>query len=240
MGTNFGDYIIELRGKANLREAAKKIGISHTYLRSLEIGEKTSPSYETILKLSQAYNVHVNEILKRIHPGIDDEYYLIDPLEGSDIETLGKTKAFDKHIRSYIHTLIGDDERDFYHTIKDEVFNRVGEILNNHEVNNPQKSIVFSDKDGFKNDIPEQVANMILDIDNAQFQWDVLQELQDIAHEFHIKWNSAYEAGARQPRPTKLELIIERENITYNDKPLDDPDRQRILDMLKLIFPDRQ
>jgi transcriptional regulator with XRE-family HTH domain len=58
----FGKYIKSLRGKRSLREMGKVVGISHTYLSSLEDGfdprSKNSrwPSIETLRKLAKAYS----------------------------------------------------------------------------------------------------------------------------------------------------------------------------------------
>ncbi|MNW38890.1 HTH-type transcriptional repressor RghR [compost metagenome] len=154
-------------------------------------------------------------------------------------ENENKISPISQDIRYFITLLIGDRERDFYHSIEDTLFKRVAELFNKFNVQSKRK-ITVSDVNGLREDIAEQCADMILEVDNAQFHWEVLQELHDIAHEFHIKWNSDYEIGARQPRPKKLEEIVEYGHITYKDQPLEDSDRQRILDMLKLLFPDRQ
>lgn len=63
MMQGFGDFLGNLRGKMTLREAAKRSGLSHTYIRELE-NEKTRssgtkkvmPTPETLKKLSGAYN----------------------------------------------------------------------------------------------------------------------------------------------------------------------------------------
>jgi transcriptional regulator with XRE-family HTH domain len=71
--TNMGklaEVLRELRGTKSLREVSKRAGISHNYLRNLEIGidprTKTpiNPSPETLKKLSDAYNYPYEELLK--------------------------------------------------------------------------------------------------------------------------------------------------------------------------------
>ena len=60
---SFGNYLIKLRNTESLRETAKAIGISHTYLYSLEQGydsrngNKRTPSVLTIYKIASYYNV---------------------------------------------------------------------------------------------------------------------------------------------------------------------------------------
>ncbi|NHN31355.1 helix-turn-helix domain-containing protein [Paenibacillus agricola] len=57
----FGKFLESLRGSMSLREAAKKSGLSHAYIRDLELeknrstNEKITPSPDTLQKLSNAY-----------------------------------------------------------------------------------------------------------------------------------------------------------------------------------------
>lgn len=57
-----GDLLKELRGKESLREASKRIGISHTYLDTIEkgfdkrSGKPVKPTPETLKLLSEAYD----------------------------------------------------------------------------------------------------------------------------------------------------------------------------------------
>ncbi|MBU6949283.1 helix-turn-helix domain-containing protein [Staphylococcus haemolyticus] len=60
---DFGKKLKELRGDRSIREASRNIGISHTYLDSLEkgidprTGKERKPTIEVIHKLSKYYNV---------------------------------------------------------------------------------------------------------------------------------------------------------------------------------------
>lgn len=66
-----GDLLKELRGKESLRDASKRIGISHTYLDTLEKGvDKRSgsivkPSPETLKMIAEAYNYDYEELMVR-------------------------------------------------------------------------------------------------------------------------------------------------------------------------------
>jgi len=68
--SELGKLLKELRGKESLREAAEKIGISHTYLRILEKGvdlrsgnpAKATP--ETLKLISKAYNYPYPKLLE--------------------------------------------------------------------------------------------------------------------------------------------------------------------------------
>ena len=68
----FGKYIKQLRGDKSIRCAAKDIGISHTYLDTLEKGidKRTnsviSPSVVTVNKVANYYNVSFNDLCDMI------------------------------------------------------------------------------------------------------------------------------------------------------------------------------
>lgn len=66
---SFGKFLEQLRGKLSLRKAATKSGLSHAYIRDLELGRNRStndvikPSPDTLRKLSQAYDFSYTELL---------------------------------------------------------------------------------------------------------------------------------------------------------------------------------
>ncbi|MFF5948138.1 helix-turn-helix domain-containing protein [Staphylococcus pasteuri] len=66
---DFGKKIRELRGKESIRSASRNIGISHTYLDSLEkgidprTGKERKPTIEVIKKISKYYNYDLLELL---------------------------------------------------------------------------------------------------------------------------------------------------------------------------------
>lgn len=67
--STLGKYLKELRGKESLRDASKRIGISHTYLDTLEKGvDKRSgsivkPTPETLKMLAEAYKCDYEELM---------------------------------------------------------------------------------------------------------------------------------------------------------------------------------
>lgn len=69
MANELGEFLEKLRGKRSLREVAEKSGLSHTYIRDLELGvnrvSKTPirPTPETISKLAEAYNYSYEELM---------------------------------------------------------------------------------------------------------------------------------------------------------------------------------
>jgi transcriptional regulator with XRE-family HTH domain len=68
---SFGKFLEGLRGKMSLREAAQKSGLSHAYIRDLELeknrstNDKIKPSPETLKKLSEAYNFSYTELMRK-------------------------------------------------------------------------------------------------------------------------------------------------------------------------------
>lgn len=64
-----GNLLRELRGKESLRDASKRIGISHTYLDTIEkgfdkrSGSPVKPTPETLELISKAYNFPYNDLM---------------------------------------------------------------------------------------------------------------------------------------------------------------------------------
>lgn len=67
---SLGEYLKELRGKESLRDASKRIGISHTYLDTIEkgfdkrSGKHVNPTPETLKLISKAYACEYEELMK--------------------------------------------------------------------------------------------------------------------------------------------------------------------------------
>lgn len=74
----FGLYIKQLRGNESIRKTAERIGISHTYLDSLEKGydartnSKRSPSVVTVYKIAEYYKASFNELCGMITKDINE------------------------------------------------------------------------------------------------------------------------------------------------------------------------
>src|SRR5690625_3533181 len=67
---SLGELIKSLRGKESLRDAGKRIGISHTYLDTVEkgrdkrSGNPVNPTPETLRLISRAYNYPYEELMR--------------------------------------------------------------------------------------------------------------------------------------------------------------------------------
>lgn len=66
---DFGKFLEGLRGSMSLREAARKSGLSHAYIRDLELernrstNDKITPSPDTLQKLSAAYGYPYTDLM---------------------------------------------------------------------------------------------------------------------------------------------------------------------------------
>jgi transcriptional regulator with XRE-family HTH domain len=78
MTEDLGKLLEKLRGKMTLRDAAKKSGLSHSYIRDLELNKnrKTNapirPSLDTLKSLAIAYNYPYHKLLKQTGMFDDD------------------------------------------------------------------------------------------------------------------------------------------------------------------------
>lgn len=68
--SELGDYLRKLRGRLSLREAAKRSGLSHSYIDSLEkgvhprTGATINPSPDILRSLARAYGEQYSDLMK--------------------------------------------------------------------------------------------------------------------------------------------------------------------------------
>lgn len=68
---SLGEYLRRLRGKESLRSAAERIGISHTYLDTIEkgydkrSGNPVKPTPETLKLIAAGYHVSYEDLMSR-------------------------------------------------------------------------------------------------------------------------------------------------------------------------------
>lgn len=93
-----GEFLESLRGKMSLRDAAKKSGLSHTYIRRLELGinketnEIIKPSPETLKMLANAYNHSYEDLLTKAGYLTESESNFIRDLYLTEEELINKYK----------------------------------------------------------------------------------------------------------------------------------------------------
>ncbi|MCK1986266.1 MULTISPECIES: helix-turn-helix domain-containing protein [Peribacillus] len=90
----FGDYLRELRGNMSLREVAVNAGISHTYIRNLELGKKNDPSHEVLAKLAKVYKVSYGNLLSKKFKYID--FPVLPEYKKTDSQFLSTMESFER------------------------------------------------------------------------------------------------------------------------------------------------
>lgn len=104
-----GVLLKELRGKESLRDASKRIGISHTYLDTLEKGvDKRSGSFvkptpETLKMIAEAYDYDYEELMVKTG-------YL--EAEEMRSEYIKKRKFSNEKLQSWYDELLNLNEKD--------------------------------------------------------------------------------------------------------------------------------
>ncbi|WP_144704941.1 helix-turn-helix domain-containing protein [Fictibacillus phosphorivorans] len=69
--SEFGQYLKELRGKKSIREVARDVGISHTYLTTLEKGfdprtkKLRKPNIDVLKRIASYYGVPTADLINR-------------------------------------------------------------------------------------------------------------------------------------------------------------------------------
>lgn len=69
--SELGSFLKQLRGKMTYREAAERSGLSHAYIRYLEIGKRPgtntpiNPSPDMLKGLAKAYNHPYKDLMRR-------------------------------------------------------------------------------------------------------------------------------------------------------------------------------
>lgn len=81
MSKELGSTLEKLRGNLPLRIASKKIGVSHTYLRNLEIGERDKPSIEVLKRIAEVYDHPYVDLLEKAGYIDEAEKELLTPID---------------------------------------------------------------------------------------------------------------------------------------------------------------
>lgn len=116
-----GDLLKELRGNESLRDASKRIGISHTYLDTLEKGvDKRSgsivkPSPETLKMIAEAYNYDYESLM------VKTGYIEVEEIRS---EYIKKRKFNNEKLQIWYTELLNMNEKDL------DKLRRIWEITN--------------------------------------------------------------------------------------------------------------
>jgi SOS-response transcriptional repressor LexA len=152
-----GNYIKELRGGKSLREAAKDIGISHTYLDTIEKGydkrskKPVKPTPETLRMISNTYNVSFRDLMIKagyISSYEIDHLYPESQIARSGVELVseylhlqhnsnGKKQVFnDKHeLKNYYDSVEKDFDQKYTFRFLHEDLNTLKKTLKSYQEN---------------------------------------------------------------------------------------------------------
>jgi transcriptional regulator with XRE-family HTH domain len=245
MENGFGDYLRELRGKMSLREAAEESGISHTYIRDLELGNKIDPSQDTLTKLARAYGITWGDLSSKKHQYIDYPR-LFEETGGAHktpLETMGYFRVADgegyvlKEFLEEISILINDYNlqvtvHEYGKILYQEFLTSVGELADKlvNEIRLKLESIIF---EGFRNK-----ADLINILKEEETTYKGVHFSEDDINRILYTLESIINKESESSN--ELVNFLQKPFINYKNLPLTEDESQRILDMLKLIFPDRQ
>lgn len=111
----FGAFLRKLRGGMTFREAAEKSGVSHAYIRYLEIGKRPgtntpiNPSPDMLRGLAKAYNHPFKDLMVRA--GYSYEDYELEEINQTDDIKKKLLEGFDKLSEDDKKYLVGLIER---------------------------------------------------------------------------------------------------------------------------------
>ncbi|MGG1518744.1 helix-turn-helix domain-containing protein [Paenibacillus oryzisoli] len=214
MNTELGTILRNLRGKIPLREAAMKIGISHTYLRSLEKGEKDKPSLETIKSLAKAYDYSEKELMIKAGHLMSDldaaVYNIIFAIQDVLKESVEKNRYLQKEIDDFRKQLI--------ESLKNPTIT-VNSLKGHLYDKEPDDELVPRLGDWEQTEKIERLLNLLQKVKSDNFEIDIRK----------ISGNALKE----------ITTYLNQPEITYNGYQLTDQDKQLIKAYLDVLFQNR-
>lgn len=100
-----GDFLKKLRGDLTYREASERSGVSHAYIRYLEIGKRPGtntpihPSPEMLKGLAKAYNYSYKELMKKAGYAYEEE--IVSEENNKDITNEDSTYLLKRLVEKY-------------------------------------------------------------------------------------------------------------------------------------------
>jgi transcriptional regulator with XRE-family HTH domain len=211
--SEIGEFLRKLRGKRSLREIEKISGVSHTYLSSLEKGADPRTGKE---------RKPTAETLKKLAEVYDYDY--IDLLDKAgyltnvttqEKETLTANHEFQKALNNLLNSFVYQivSGNDFIPAVYDDIKKiekKYENIFDENENLTPAKLQTLIASARYDD---EWIYNLIYDLAIIARSYDNLHDLSEF-------------------------LSLPR--VSYKNKILSDDERKRILDMLKVLFPDEK
>lgn len=156
-----------------------------------------------------------------------------------------------------IHSLADQEELGDYLNKNKALFDTISQLIKYAWTYNPMVGKQMS-LDIYTGEIKEAPDSEMLQFDSQQVISEAVHKITEIFHQFKDNYeddsrSNLYfeknlenvlagfaESVPNNEAPKEIIEILSLDGITYAGHSLEDPDRQRILDMLKLLFPDRQ
>ncbi|MCE5168498.1 helix-turn-helix domain-containing protein [Paenibacillus profundus] len=210
----FGNFIKQKRKEKGLTlvQLAQESGLSHSYLSQLENGKRNLPPMPTQIKICRALGVSILEL-----PTTEEHYYSHEELERFskevEYEEIAKDiKILSKDADNFRDEVIGDP------SFKRAMQNFVNEVGITNYIVTPSSlledlSEVSEDTWNYLNDVRDQIA--------------------DLAERFS-KYNQyvTVETG-------EILEFMNRPSIKFDGKSLTTEEKERIVNMIKLMFPNK-
>lgn len=221
----FGTYIRNLRKERGLtlKELGKATELSHPYLSQIETGKRTIPSPDILKRLADSLGVEYEDLLiKAGHidatsSNIKSMSYAASVIINTILDITDSAKERDINIKPYIT-----------HVQKFESQLEAGLHGGNISISDLKKMLREHEGDG---DSHKPLIGSYTEANQIEGLLKALEEVLIDAMELEIRRISG----------KYLKDVIhffEQPDTTYNGHKLTDRDKQRILDMLKALFPD--
>jgi len=245
----FGKFIRRLRERKEmtLSRLAALSRVSHPYLSQIENGRlKGMPSPEILKKLAEPLGVDYATLMYRAGHYDEEMYKFIMDYERRSREL---TSAVLMALRSF------SEDGYILARFRTEIFQILSHYMVGPEYEKFNSHIEWllkqaaEDEDNVTGDMWEDAYrefDMLYNIKELENQFtrfisdeskeQILSELTELAHKHGIINLNELPGEAI----FELTELLHDERITYNGHPLNEEDRRRILDMLAILFPDRQ
>ncbi|MFF3922592.1 helix-turn-helix domain-containing protein [Paenibacillus lactis] len=235
----FGKYLKSLRKnkKLTIKELAKKAEVSHPYISQLENGH-FKPSTEVITKLAGHLGESpINLMVKAGHINLEDDF---------------NTKTT-KLLKNFNDLFKGRRKNVAIVHLTTVIFSKLDELIVKYE-SNPLAVISFKKTNNLltdylnNNEITIDEVIQQNSLETEEFEEEIVEDkgiiflmLETLRHieEQEIQLN-ALNQQLNELKNKSLDRYIIEEDLTYKDHVLSDEDKQRLIDMLPILFPQYQ
>ncbi|GAC42262.1 helix-turn-helix domain-containing protein [Paenibacillus popilliae] len=210
----FGAFLRKTRKEKGMTlvELAKKVGLSHSYLSQIENGKRNLPPMTTQIKLARALKVPIFEF-----PSTEEHYYSHEEL--------------DQYYREAEYTEIAEDIK----ILSKDADNFRDDVIRDPSFRRAMQN--FVDEAGYTDYIvtPSGLLEDLSEVSGDTWNYlnNVRDQIADLAERFS-KYN--------QHEPVEAGEILEfmnRPNIKFDGRSLSTEEKERIVNMIRLMFPNK-